>query len=167
MHRHTHGLLIPFLIFAVCGCDDSSTTNQTPLLPNIDAATSPSITDMFASTEDMLQDSTMALPESDASMQEPRASGLIRRIQNGEITEGTSVTLTNVVVTARLGGKGFFVSDGSTQPFSGLYVYHPNASRLTIAPGDVVTFGRSREVVFWRDAGCDERRCNRLDQWCL
>ena len=92
---------------------------------------------------------------------------LIRRIQNGEIAEGTSVTLTNVVVTARLGGKGFFVSDGSTQPFSGLYVYHPNASRLTIAPGDSVTLVGLVKSYFWRDAGCDERRCHRLDQWRL
>ena len=36
------------------------------------------------------------------------------------------------------GAEGFFVSDGEESAYSGIYVFHPNATNLAINVGDVV-----------------------------
>jgi hypothetical protein len=69
----------------------------------------------------------------------PTGPSTIQRIQQGILTDGTSVTVTGAVVTAITGSDGFFISDGTDLPFSGIYVYHPNTQSLGLSVSDTVT----------------------------
>lgn len=75
----------------------------------------------------------------DDSTQPPIGPSTIQRIQQGLLTDGTTVTIMGAVVTAIAGRDGFFISDGTDQPYSGIYVYHPNTQALNLEPGQIVT----------------------------
>ncbi len=62
-------------------------------------------------------------------------------IQSGDVSEGTTVTVEDVVVTA-VGSSGFFVQDSGGGAWSGVYVYagSDGMDELTLAVGDTVTF---------------------------
>jgi hypothetical protein len=80
-----------------------------------------------------------AQTQGDDATQPPLGPSTIQRIQQGELTDGTSVTIIGAVVTAVAGRDGFFISDGTAQPYSGIYVYHPNTHSLSLEPGQIVT----------------------------
>jgi predicted extracellular nuclease len=67
----------------------------------------------------------------------------INQIQQGDVTDGSGVILTDVVVTSPLtfDGTGFFVEEPAGGEYSGIYVYNYNGATdpATIAVGDVVT----------------------------
>ncbi|MDC0722889.1 hypothetical protein [Nannocystis bainbridge] len=72
----------------------------------------------------------------------PMGAVTIFDIQQGNVGEGSFVTVENVVVTSPLNFKkdGFFVQDPAGGEYSGIYVYiNQNPDMLAVQPGDVVT----------------------------
>jgi predicted extracellular nuclease len=67
----------------------------------------------------------------------------INQIQGGEVTDGSGVIITDVVVTSPLtfDGTGFFVEEPEGGEYSGIYVYNYNGDTdpAAITVGDVVT----------------------------
>jgi predicted extracellular nuclease len=62
-------------------------------------------------------------------------------VQTGEVASGSTVTLTNVVVTSPLTGEGdgFYVQDEGGGEYSGLYVYIYDEVELSPVIGDTLT----------------------------
>ena len=126
-----------YALLAVLGCADEAP----PIGSGTDATVSIMNDQMVANDDsqvsvDMDLNADAALTDTE---QTPSGPSAIQRIQQGALTDGTSVTITNAVVTAIAGSDGFFISDGTDLPFSGVYVYHPNTQSLGLQVGHTVT----------------------------
>ena len=62
-------------------------------------------------------------------------------LQQGTVEAGRTVTLEEVVVTSPAAPEGFFISDETARPYSGLFVQAnlPNRARPEVSLGDLVT----------------------------
>lgn len=134
MTRLTRCSLLTVLACYAAGCGGDGNVPVYPQDLGVQAADQTFLSDQTL-------DDASGLADMDPSSVDPMPSGpsIIQRIQQGDIEQESSVMVTDVVVVSRAGFEGFFISDGSTAPFSGIYVYHPNAATLSIEVGDLVT----------------------------
>lgn len=86
----------------------------------------------------------LGLSGSDDDDDDDSTDTTIYDIQQGNVADGTTVTLSGVIATTPLtsGGQGFFVQESAGGEYSGIYVFvfHPGSKALSISPGDVVEF---------------------------
>lgn len=70
-------------------------------------------------------------------------------IQQGTVPSGDDVTLEGVIASSPLSEEGFFISDGTSRAFSGLWVQLEPSLQPTLEMGDVLTItGRVQERSF-------------------